>query len=86
MAEIKPQGYMAQILKSGNKQGTSVFEKYYTSRLDFNKTNKSHTIFPSFEINNLYSYQAIILVLEKEIVLKSRHTHTCTSQYHPKLL
>lgn len=51
MAEIKSEGYMAQILKSDNKQGTSVFEKYYTSRLDFNKT---HTIFPSFEINNLF--------------------------------
>lgn len=86
MAEIKPEEYMAQILKSGDKQGTSVFGKYYTSRLDFNKTNKTHTIFPSFEINNLFSYQAIISVFEKEIVLKRRHTHTCTSQYHPKLL
>lgn len=83
MAEIKSEGYMAQILQSGKKQGTSVFEKYYTSRLDFNKT---HTIFPSFEINNLFSYQALISVLEREIVLESRHTHTYTSHYRPKLL
>lgn len=75
MAEIKSEGYMAQILKSDNKQGTSVFEKYYTSRLDFNKT---HTIFPSFEINTLFSYQAIISVLEKGIVPKNTHTHTHT--------
>lgn len=52
MAEVKSEGYMAQILKPGSKRETSVGEKYYYSRHNFNETN---TIFFSLKINNLFS-------------------------------